>query len=47
MLLTDQAKRRRREEEEGEIEAAAVGRGVTAVIQRLGSWHTREKFSGL
>jgi hypothetical protein len=29
------------------IEAAAAGRGVTAVIQRLGSWDTRGKFSGL
>jgi hypothetical protein len=29
----------------GEIEAAAAGRGVTSVIQRLGSWHTRGKLS--
>jgi hypothetical protein len=27
------------------IEAAAAGRGVTSVVQRLGSWHTRGKFS--
>jgi hypothetical protein len=27
------------------MEAAAVGRGVTSVVQRPGSWHTRGKFS--
>jgi hypothetical protein len=26
------------------IEAAAAGRGVTSVVQRLGPWHTRGKF---